>query len=55
MSNSYNEKKVLVKAANTPVCQESIVYENFYVACPEVFGVDLKFVFFKTHCNDKGS
>ena len=55
MSNSYNEKKVLMKAANAPVCQESIVYKNFYVACPEVFGVDLEFVFFKTHCNDKGS
>lgn len=55
MSNSYNEKKVLLKTANTPVCLESIVYENFYVACPEVFGVDLEFVFFKTHCNDKGS
>ena len=44
-----------MKAANTHVHQESIIYKNFYVACPEVFGVDIVFVIFETQCNNKGS
>ena len=54
MSNSYNEKKVLMKGASTPDRQENIGYNFFYVACPEVFGVDIVFVFSETQCNYKG-
>jgi len=36
-----------MEVAGPPVPQECIAYKNFYVACPEVFGVNIEFVFSK--------
>ena len=47
MSNSYNERKVFIKGVGQPIGQESAAYENFYVASPEVYGVNIEFVFSK--------
>ena len=47
MSSTYNEEKGFIEVAGPLVRQESIAYENFYVASPEVYGVNIEFVFSK--------
>ena len=47
MSSTYNEKKGFIEVAGPLVRQECITYKNFYVASPEVYGVNIEFVFSK--------
>ena len=45
MSITYNESKGFLRVPGPADRQESFAYKNFYVASPEVYGVNIEFVF----------